>query len=195
LTTPHRLAIFEGGHVWLSSDLAIAAVEWMELQAIKSGLKPRDEGEIDRLFTKRTAAIDGERNDKDRYLALRGIAEDFAGLRDVQSISTQASALGRDKAVRDALKRDDDEDDREERTVRDVMMAEARLESLDERSSALSELRRRWKDLSDASKRDTDSPERRFARRVLGSLGASAQTRDADYQKIIAEYRPPRRGQ
>jgi len=70
-----------------------------------------------------------------------------------------------------------------------------RLESIEERSSALSELRRRWKDLSDAAKRDADSPERRFARRVLGSLSASAQTKDADYQKIVAEYRPPRRGQ
>jgi len=195
LTTPHRLAVFEGGHVWLSSDLATTAVEWMELQAMKTGLKPRDEGEVERIFARRAAAAGGERVDKERYLALRAIAEDFAGLKDVQAISAQAASLGREKAVRDALKRDDDEDDREERTVRDVMMAEARLESIEERSSALSELRRRWKDLSDAAKRDADSPERRFARRVLGSLSASAQTKDADYQKIVAEYRPPRRGQ
>ena len=35
LTGPHRLVIFNGGHVWLSSDLALQAVEWMELQAMK----------------------------------------------------------------------------------------------------------------------------------------------------------------
>src|SRR4029077_10541019 len=55
LTTPHHLAIFEGGHTWLSSALAVEAVEWMEVQAMKSGLKARDEQEIDRLFAKRTA--------------------------------------------------------------------------------------------------------------------------------------------
>ena len=48
LTTPHHLAIFEGGHVWLSSELATDAVEWMEIQAMKAGRKPRDEAEIDR---------------------------------------------------------------------------------------------------------------------------------------------------
>ena len=42
LSTTHRLVIFTGGHVWLSSDLALQAVEWMELQAMKAGLKPRD---------------------------------------------------------------------------------------------------------------------------------------------------------
>jgi len=34
LTTPHRVAIFEGGHTWLSSDLAVKALEWMEIQAM-----------------------------------------------------------------------------------------------------------------------------------------------------------------
>ena len=39
LTTPHRVAIFDGGHTWLSSELAMEALEWMELQAMKSGLR------------------------------------------------------------------------------------------------------------------------------------------------------------
>jgi hypothetical protein len=46
---PHRLAIFNGGHVWLPSELAVEAIEWMELQAMKTGLKPKDDGEIDRI--------------------------------------------------------------------------------------------------------------------------------------------------
>ena len=39
LKSAHHLEIFEGGHVWLSSDLAMMAVEWMELQGMKSGLR------------------------------------------------------------------------------------------------------------------------------------------------------------
>ena len=86
LTSPHRLAVFEGGHVWLSSDLAIEAVEWMELQAMKSGLKPRDEREIDRLFARRVAAAGQPRTDLARYLSLRAIVEDFDGVRDVKAL-------------------------------------------------------------------------------------------------------------
>jgi poly(3-hydroxybutyrate) depolymerase len=189
LSSPHRLAVFEGGHVWLSSDLAVEAVEWMELQAMKTGLKPRDEVEIDHIFARRMAAAGPERIDAARFVALRGIADDFDGLKDVRAIAAQAAALGKDKAVRDALKRDDDEGNREERMLRDVWLSESRLASEDARAAALSDLRRRWKTLAETAKQADDSAERRLARRVLGSLSASVNTTDADYLEIIAEYR------
>ena len=37
LSSPHRLVIFEGGHTWLPSALAIQAVEWLEFQAAHPG--------------------------------------------------------------------------------------------------------------------------------------------------------------
>ena len=84
LTTPHRLVIFNGGHVWLSSELAMQAIEWMELHAMKAGLKPRDEAEIDRLLASRMAAV-GTGSDKETFRALQAIADDFDGLRDVSA--------------------------------------------------------------------------------------------------------------
>ncbi len=194
LTSPHRLAVFEGGHVWLSSDLAVQAVEWMELQAMKSGIKARDENVIERIFDKRVAAVDSGRIDKETFLALRAIADDFDGLKDVRAIATRVATLDREKIVRSALKKDDEEDDREERLLREVWAAEARLMSGDDRTSALADLRRRWKELADRAKQAEDSIERRLARRILGSLSASARPTDADYVKIIDEYRPARRG-
>lgn len=189
LTTPHHLAIFEGGHTWLSSGLAVEAVEWMEVQAMKSGQKPRDDQEIDRLFAKRTAAAAAGKPDKETLLALQAIAADFNGLRDVSSVETRAAELGRDNAIRAALKKDRDEDDREEAVLRDIASAGARLASEDERLEALAELRQRWKTLSEQAKQKEDSAQRRLARRVLGSLSASAVTKDPDYLKIIAQYR------
>jgi hypothetical protein len=94
LTSPHRLAIFDGGHVWLSSELALQAIEWMELQAMKSGLKPKDDAEIDRLLAARVAAL-GSGTDKDTFRALQAIAEDFQGLRDVSAQAKRAAELGR----------------------------------------------------------------------------------------------------
>ena len=46
LTTSHHVAIFEGGHTWLSSELAMEAVEWMEIQAMKSGRSPRNDRSV-----------------------------------------------------------------------------------------------------------------------------------------------------
>ena len=42
VNTPHRVVIFEGGHTWLPSDLAVEAMEWLEIQAMKNQ-RPRDE--------------------------------------------------------------------------------------------------------------------------------------------------------
>ncbi len=190
LTTPHHLAIFKGGHVWLSSELALEAVEWMELQAMKTGLKPRDEGEIDRLLAARmppaSAGTGGA--GKETFLALRAMVDDFQGLRDVSAFATRLAALDRDKIIRAALQKDLDDDHREETILRDLTSMTARLAS-DDRLQALAQIREAWKNLSVQAKQPIDSAERQLARRVLGALSADAVTRDADYSKIVAEYR------
>jgi hypothetical protein len=192
LTSPHRLAIFEGGHTWLSSELAIEAVEWMELQAMKAGLKPRDNDEIDRIFTKRAAGIPAENVDKKGYLAVQALVADFEGLRDVSSLAARVAGLGRDKSIRDALKKDTEEDDREQRMLDDVRSLEARLDSDDSGGRVLLDLRQRWKELAERSKKPEDSAERRLARRVLANLSASVTSTDPEYLKIISEYRTGR---
>jgi pimeloyl-ACP methyl ester carboxylesterase len=189
LTSPHHLAIFEGGHVWLSSDLALEAVEWMEVQAMKTGRRPRDETEIDRIFSKRLEAARVVAGERDRYVALRSLASDFEELKDVAAISAQVAELGRDKRVRDALKKDRDEDAREQRMLNDIRTLEASLASEEARPDVLADLRSRWKDLSERAGKPEDSADRRLARRVLGALSASITTTDPAYLKIIGEYR------
>ena len=191
LTTPHRLAIFDGGHVWLSSELALQAVEWMELHAMKAELEPRDDAEIDRMLAARVAAA-GTGSDKDTFRALQAIADDFQGLRDVSAFARRAAELGRDKTVRAALDAERDQDRREEAVLREIDVLAARLASND-RPAALNQLRQKWMALSEAAKNPVDSMERQLARRVLAALAADGTT-DADYAKIIAEYRLGRRG-
>jgi hypothetical protein len=196
LTTPHHLAIFEGPHIWLSSALAIEAVEWMEVQAMRSGIKPRDDKELDQLFAKRTAAAAAPATDRDAFLALQSIVSDFDGLKDVAALAARVAALGKSKGVREALKNDRDEDEREMRMLDEVRSAEDRLDTNNQatRAETLQELRRRWKSLSDQSKAPDDSVDRRLARRVLSSLSASVTSNDADYLSIIREFRMGRGG-
>ena len=189
LTTPHRLVIFEGGHAWLSSELAIEAVEWMEVQAMKRGTAPRDQTRIAAFFDRRMGAIARMASDTHAFLALQSVASDFTGLTDVSAIAGRATALGRDKEIKNALSKDRDEDDRETRVLREMTIFAAKLESTDERADALAELRVRWRQLSDAAKKPADSSERRMARRVIALLNQSTTTRDPAYRKIIEEYR------
>ena len=188
LTTPHRLVIFNGGHVWLSSALALQAVEWMELQAMKTGLEPRDDAEIDRMLASRIAAA-GTAADKDTYGALQAIAEDFQGMKDVSAIARRTAELGRDKGVRAALDKERDNDQREETLLRSIASMTDRLSS-DDRPAALNQLRQTWKELSEQAKNPADSPDRQLARRVMAALSADG-TSDAEYSKIIAEYHRP----
>jgi hypothetical protein len=194
LTSPHHLAIFEGGHVWLSSELAVEAIEWMEVQAMKSGIKGRDDQELDRIFAKRTAATTAAKTDRDAFLALQSMVSDFSGLRDVSSFAARAETLGKYKSVRDSLKKERDEDEREERALDEVRTLESHLSVTEERVNALVDLRQRWQALSLQARALADSEERRFARRVLSGLSASVESTDTDYLKIVAAYRMGRGG-
>jgi predicted esterase len=189
LTSPHRLRIFNGGHVWLSSELAIEAVEWLEVQAMKSGRLPKDPAKIDRIFAKRMAAAQG--SDKETYVALQEIAADFEGLRNVEEQAARAAALGKDKKVKDALKQERREEDQEARLIGDIMAAEGRLGDPTERLSAMQELRDRWKQMRTAANGASDTAERRIARRISRALLASAndRTRDPEYRKLLEEQR------
>jgi hypothetical protein len=193
LTSPHHLAVFEGGHVWLSSELATEAVEWMDIQAMKSGRKPRDQLQIDAIYAKRLSAASAMKEGKDVLLALEALVKDFSGLRDVSEPSTRAAALDRDKKVRDALKKDRDEENRERRQTDETLAAENQL-STDGRSMALVHLRDRWKKLAAVANGPADSADRRIARRMLRGLssGVAERTKDEEYRKMVDEFRPQR---
>jgi poly(3-hydroxybutyrate) depolymerase len=188
LTSPHRLAVFEGGHVWLSSALAMKAVEWMEVQAVKAGAS---KGSIDAIFAKRTAAVESLASDRDRLQAFEAMVADFAGLKDVSAFAARAAELRRDKHVRNALKMNREDEAREQRETRQILTLESQLAAIEQRSGALGGLRSEWKRLAGVANGPVDTPERRMARRVLRGLAMGSQDRvaDAEYQKIIDEYR------
>ncbi len=191
LTTAHRVTVFEGGHVWLSSALATEAVEWMELQAMKSDRKPRDAAWIEQVYLSRTAACDAK-SGKELLLALEAMAADFEGLRDVSGLESRAAVLRRDKQVRDALKKDRAEEESEQRQTGEILNLERQLLSTEEKQTALNQLRARWKRIASTANAAEDSTERRMARRILRGLmmGSGDRVKDAEYRAMLAEFRP-----
>jgi hypothetical protein len=157
------------------------------------GIAERDADRIEKIFAKRIAAAEAATNDTERYLALRGIADDFAGLRNVTTIAARASELARDEDVKDELRRGREDDNHETDLLLEIKAIEKRLASTRERQDALHQLRQRWKRLSEQGREPKDSSERRMSRRVLSLLAATITTTDPDYRAIIDEYRPARR--
>ncbi len=191
LTTPHRVAIFEGGHTWLPSELAVDAIEWLEIQAMKSDRRERDQPLIDRLFAKRQEHAAALTNEKDAAVALKALAADFKGLKDVTAFTARAVELRRKKSVQDAFKKDRAAQDREEGLVREIGALEGGLTDPDRRALSLGQLRRSLTNLARQSNAPEDSPERRMARRVLrGTLvGGAERFPDVDYRKLLEEVR------
>jgi tetratricopeptide (TPR) repeat protein len=102
----HHVEVFEGGHSWAPSDVCMRAIEWMELQAMKSGRRSRDETFIDQRFN--SAMANASANESagralEAHLGYLGIAVDFKGIRDIAEAEKKAALLKGSKAVKQAL--------------------------------------------------------------------------------------------
>jgi hypothetical protein len=101
----HHIERFDGGHQWPPTDLSTRAVEWLELQAMRRGLKPRQQPWIDSLYgawLTRAAQIDSAGDAPVAARRYRLVRADFDGLTDVSAATVRLSALDRDPRVRRA---------------------------------------------------------------------------------------------
>jgi dienelactone hydrolase len=189
LTSPHRLAIFSGGHTLPPSDVAIEAIEWLELQAMISGTRTRDDGVIDRLLEKRRGSIDNAESAATLH-QLDALVADFKSLRDVSKEEARAAALSKVRDIRKAIERERSDDDTEQRMLNEVFQWEQRLGDPDLRPESLNRLRTRLEQWSRAATEATASPERNRARRLLSavSAGVAARANDAAYLQLIERY-------
>ncbi len=179
----HRVAFFEGGHDWLSPALALEAVEWMELEALKAGRRPKDDTLVEALFHKAVAKAQGAESAgrlPDAWISYAALAGDFRGLRDVGAFEQKAAELGRSKPVKAFLKREEEQEQARQQGAREV---HSYLDTLDdplERQQALASLRGSIARLHKKADAKEDSPDRRAARQVLGGLSVEASELSRD---------------
>jgi len=190
LTSPHYLAVFNGGHTLPPDAVAIEAIEWMELQAMKSGRRTRDAALVERLFEKRQRAIAETTDAAELVHRLDALVADFKSLRDVTAETNRATDLARQPDVKKALARERGTDDAEARLIGDIFDLEAALGDDSRHLAALSGLRDRLKKLSEKAAAADDTPERSQARRVLRAItsGASERVQDREYRALLEQY-------
>jgi dienelactone hydrolase len=212
----HRVQTFEGRHEWPPVSVATAAVEWMELHAIKAGRRPRDDGFINAMWQQllnEARTLEESKKYNEAYQLYFDLAQSFKGLRDVAEIETKVNQLGDSREVKAAI--------REEQTqIRKQRELESRLNSLiagrggeasinqtEDGFDAGNLLPKILNDLRKQSKASEDSTQRRIARRVLDGLfvglieqGISLLQTEKNYSasikplKLATEVNPDRPG-
>jgi dienelactone hydrolase len=195
LSSPHFLAIFPGGHTLPPDDLALDAIEWLEVQAMQSGRRSRDEAVARAILERRRARLEAATSSVERVYLLDAIVRDFTGLLDVTSETRRLEALKRDREVRSALDRDRDLHRDEARWLDEMLTFEAQLDDPERRQVALMTLNERLGRLWKKATAEGDTPERMQARRLLRVMaaGAGERTADKDYLAIVERYSLPRR--
>ena len=195
LRTPHRLVIFAGGHALPPDDVAMEAVEWLELQAMKSGIRQKDEAMLESIFQARTSAATARGVDPVRSTELlRAVIEDFRGLRDVKVQEATLAYLYRDPNTRRAIDRRRAVDRAEIQTLDDVRTYERGLRDDERRSESMFSLRQLLQSLQKKATAATDSLERDSARRLLRilTMNAAERTSDKEYLALLEKYRSAR---
>lgn len=192
----HRIVVFNGGHEWAPAALFTEAVEWLELQAMRAGTRPRDDEFVRAQFHARLAAVPAPPG-LERWRALKSLIADFESLADTAQWAKNAQELGASREVKAELKAERALFAREEELLSDL--GNAALESTARKQKRAAELR---------AKADGpgDSPERRLVRRVIASF--SSMTREtlkglfdqenydqaAGFMEMAAALRPDQKG-
>jgi dienelactone hydrolase len=191
LTSPHRLAVFQGGHTLPPADVALDAIEWLELQAMKSGTRRIDPALVERLWEKRERAIDAAATSTTAVHLTQAVIDDFKGLHDIARAEARFAALAKDRDVRQALARERAADDEEARTIDRMRTLEAGLQEPSRRRESLADLEAVLTRVSRTANAAADTPERQAARRLLRTvtMGAAERTQDKDYLQMLAKYR------
>lgn len=168
----HRLEVFDGGHAWLSPEIGMRAIEWMEIQAIRAKIRPTDDSLIDRILARASgeaAAEEQAGRAPEAWRRYSALASMVAGLREVESYERKARELAASREVRSALAEEADSMPRENAAqARFARLVNEALEGED-RVSGVMELLRGVDQLREQAKRPRNDGSRMAARRVLVS--------------------------
>lgn len=93
----HRVEGFVGPHSWMPSELAAEAVEWMELQAMRAGLRPADAALVDAWWQRDEARAE-EDVEAGRLIEASwrygAMARDYESLQETAAAARRESELG-----------------------------------------------------------------------------------------------------
>ena len=124
----HRLRTFDGGHDWAPAPIGTEAVAWLEVLAMKAGLRPRDPDLAANLLrdeAARAAQREAAGDASGAFEISSRAAQDFDGLAPVETMRDAA------KRLREAARKaDDDEARRDARESAEVQRLQNTLSAI-----------------------------------------------------------------
>lgn len=169
----HRVVIFDGGHEWLPPALAVDALAWLELHAMRTGLRPADPAWIEAQWAARTAAVPAAPA-LATWRALKAVGADFKGLAATEALDRRARELAGSREVRDALKAERSADAKEQSLVEQLLSAAY--------EGAPSMVEKTIVDLQ-AKAKGADAAERAMATRVIQAVASNCSEAARDAQR------------
>jgi poly(3-hydroxybutyrate) depolymerase len=205
----HRIQTFAGRHEWLPPAVAMEAVEWMEIQAMKSGRRERDEQFIETAWERglgQARTFEAAKNSYEAFHTYRWLVETFSGLHKVDEVEQRLNEYRNAREVKDAI-RDEQQQFNKQRDLEKQfwsLVAERDRNSREDGRESLNSQDNRPDQGLDASvrlstmlnplRKDSDATEdnskRRVARRVLSGLSVALFERGSDQleaRKLYAE--------
>jgi tetratricopeptide (TPR) repeat protein len=204
-----RFETFEGGHSWPPQDLAAAALDWLEIQAIRNGLRESDPDFVKRQFQEATARA--ERLESagalpQTHRAYDDLVRDFDGLRNVDACRAKALQLGGLRQVTEARKQELEIARAQNLALRNLFEAKSILESPASQASPTADIQQALTDaeieithsisvLKQRMKKPLPEPQRIIAQRVLEEFYIQMTTHSRElmqakrYALAITNYR------
>jgi len=192
----HRLAVFDGPHDWPTPAVAIRAVEWMELEAMRSGLRERDEALLARWLARASeeaGALEAAGQKGEALVRYREAAQDFGGLTDTAGLTAAVARLEKDPEAARQIERQARLEQEEDRTFHEVsqkLMADLQSEDPIPAQRVAQDIR--LPALQRTAQSGATDAERQSAKRVLAAL--SVQT-SFYLPRQYLEHRDSRRAQ
>jgi dienelactone hydrolase len=190
----NRIRHFEGEHEWAPADVALEAVEWFELQAMRKGLRAADQEFISREFAQGVESAKRAEASGDvlqAAYAYKKIVQDFQGLREVNDFAAKLAALEQSKAYNDAQKRGQDDIRHQSELTQGVVNSFSALKgSPDEMQARLAQLRTQLSRLRASAQKSGAKIEKRALNQVAAMLFETGETdiRNRDLISAINDY-------
>jgi pimeloyl-ACP methyl ester carboxylesterase len=136
LGLPHRTLRFAGGHQWPPAETARAAIEWLELHAMRSGRRPRDEALVARWLQQEldeAQAREAAGDLPEAWARYGDLVAAFEGLFETSPFRAKVATLGDHKLVKAARKRERAEEAEEVQRMSEIQGLLQDLEGLEQR--------------------------------------------------------------
>lgn len=131
---PRWLRIFPGAHQWAPPEVMDEALAWFRVLSVNTNLEPRNDAFVAGQFAEakgRAARYEASGDLLSALREYRQIAGTFSSLDSVAETRAKVDALEKDKAVRDAAKRERNDFEEQERLTQEVFAPPANVRSDD----------------------------------------------------------------